>query len=104
MKTKTFTVTITTPYEDRLTERHIRNVLSAGRVGAVQVHEVNKTYLCDGCDKERRDVKPCGKDGNGEPDAPDLCFVCRKENAKGRTFDREKKKYVPMGSDDDLSF
>ena len=49
---------------------------------------------CDGCDKERSDVRPCGKDDNGEPDAPDLCFVCRKEAERGRLYDRKLGRYV----------
>jgi hypothetical protein len=53
-----------------------------------------KTATCDGCGKESRDVQSCGKDANGEPDAPDLCFVCRKEGARGRVFDRKAQKYV----------
>lgn len=37
---------------------------------------------CDGCGKMRRDVKSCGRDANGDPDAPDLCFFCRKKPAQ----------------------
>lgn len=37
------------------------------------------TKECDGCGKQRRDVRSCGRDANGDPDAPDLCFFCRKE-------------------------
>lgn len=33
--------------------------------------------FCDGCGKDRRDVQSMGRDGNGEPDAHDLRFVCR---------------------------
>lgn len=49
---------------------------------------------CDGCNKERRDVQSCGTDANGDPDAPDLCFVCRKEGERGRVYDRETGRYV----------
>lgn len=49
---------------------------------------------CDGCRKERRDVQSCGRDGNGDPDAPDLCFVCRKEAERGCFYDRRTGKYV----------
>lgn len=86
MKTKTFTVTITSAYEGRLTENGIKAALisSFPSAAAIQVHEVNKTRECDGCGKERRDVRACGKDANGDPDAPALCFICRKENEKGR--------------------
>lgn len=49
---------------------------------------------CDGCNRERHDVKACGKDANGDPDAPDLCFVCRKEGERGRQYDRASGRYV----------
>jgi hypothetical protein len=52
------------------------------------------THQCDGCDEARRDVKSVGVDGNGEPDAPDLCFLCRKEAERGRIFDTRTKRYV----------
>ena len=51
---------------------------------------------CDGCNKPRRDVKSMGRDADGAPDAPDLCFLCRKQGEKGRVFLGEK--YVPIGS------
>lgn len=45
-----------------------------------QLEEVSKaTTECDGCGKERRDVRSVGRDANGDPDAPDLCFLCRKK-------------------------
>lgn len=37
-----------------------------------------------------------GRDADGAPDAPDLCFLCRKQGEKGRVFLGEK--YVPIGS------
>jgi hypothetical protein len=40
---------------------------------------------CDGCGKDRRDVVSVGRDANGEPDAPDLCFLCRAEDARRST-------------------
>lgn len=49
---------------------------------------------CDGCEKERSDVRSVGRDDNGDPDAPDLCFVCRKEGEKGRLWDRKTKSYM----------
>lgn len=49
---------------------------------------------CDGCDKDRSDIKSCGRDADGEPDAPDLCFICRKEGERGRLFDRGLGRYV----------
>lgn len=54
-----------------------------------------KTEHCDGCDKDRRDVKAVGRDYNGDPDAPSLCFICRKEWERKRVYDRYKKRYVP---------
>jgi len=53
---------------------------------------------CDGCNKDRRDVQSCGRDANGDADAPDLCFLCRKLGEKGKTFDRVTGKYVPQGA------
>lgn len=49
---------------------------------------------CDGCGKDRRDVKTCGRDSNGDPDAPDLCFICRKEGERRRVYDFKLKRYV----------
>jgi hypothetical protein len=40
---------------------------------------VSSTTTCSGCGKERRDVQSVGRDYNGDPDAPDLCFLCRKK-------------------------
>lgn len=53
-----------------------------------------KTSYCDGCGKQRRDVRSCGRDSDGVPDSPDLCFLCRKEGERGRVFDLKLKKYV----------
>lgn len=33
--------------------------------------------FCDGCSLPRLDVRDCGKDSDGHPDAPSLCPVCR---------------------------
>lgn len=52
---------------------------------------------CDGCDKDRSDVRSCGQDANGDADAPDLCFVCRKEASRGRFYDRKQGRYVRCG-------
>ena len=57
-------------------------------------HSSSLFKSCDGCQKLRRDVKACGQDANGDPDAPDLCFVCRKENERRRSFDIALGKYV----------
>lgn len=32
---------------------------------------------CDGCHMDRPDIRSVGRDANGDPDAPDLCGVCR---------------------------
>ena len=55
---------------------------------------MSKLYYCDGCTKMRRDVLACGRDANGEPDAPDLCFICRKEMNRGRSFSKKENKYI----------
>jgi hypothetical protein len=52
-----------------------------------------KMHLCDGCDKMRSDVRSMGRDSNGGPDAPDLCFVCRKEGERGRLYDTLSQRY-----------
>jgi hypothetical protein len=50
---------------------------------------------CDGCGREdRKDVKACGRDSNGDPDAPDMCFLCRKESQRGKVFSRKEGRYV----------
>ena len=49
---------------------------------------------CDGCDQMRPDVQSVGRDYNGDPDAPDLCFLCRKEVERGRVWDRSAGGYV----------
>jgi hypothetical protein len=51
---------------------------------------------CDGCEKERSDVRAVGRDSNGDPDAPCLCFVCRKEGQRWRAFDTKAKRYVSV--------
>jgi hypothetical protein len=53
-----------------------------------------KLYHCDGCGKQRADVRACGRDADGMPDAPDLCFLCRKENERSRGFDPRRGRYV----------
>ena len=51
---------------------------------------------CDGCGKMRSEVQAMGKDANGDPDAPDFCFVCRKEwEDRRRVWDKKQSKYVP---------
>lgn len=53
---------------------------------------------CDGCGKDRDDVRPIGRDANGDSDGPGFCFFCRREWARQRVFDRKTGKYVPEGS------
>jgi len=53
--------------------------------------------FCDGCGKQRSDVQSCGRDANGDPDAPDLCFICRKEESRGRTWNRTTGRYEVVG-------
>lgn len=48
---------------------------------------------CDGCGRLSRSVESCGQDTNGDPDAPDLCFLCRVEEKRGRYYDRKLKMY-----------
>ncbi len=54
----------------------------------------NQYRTCDGCGKQRRDIRSCGRDSNGDADAPDLCFICRVENIKGKLYDNKRQKYV----------
>lgn len=49
---------------------------------------------CDGCGKERSDVRSCGHDSNGDPDAPGLCFICRKEGERKKVYSFKLKRYV----------
>lgn len=50
----------------------------------------SKLPTCDECGKERRDVRAVGHDANGDPDAPSLCFFCRKKYER-----RPKRKHEP---------
>lgn len=56
---------------------------------------MRKLHECDGCGKLRVDVKSVGRDANNEPDAPDLCFLCREEWRRHRkVFDKKLQRYV----------
>ena len=55
---------------------------------------MNKVICCEGCQKNRRDVQSCGRDSNGDVDAPDLCFICRKEASRGKAFDTNTNRYI----------
>lgn len=50
---------------------------------------------CDGCGKRRRDIRSIGRDANGDPDAPDMCFICRVELEHGRVWSVLKGRYIP---------
>ncbi len=60
---------------------------------------MRKLHHCDGCGKERADVRSCGRDAAGMPDAPDLCFLCREEESRGRIFNRQLGRYVHASDD-----
>lgn len=50
---------------------------------------------CDCCGRERRDVKAMGRDSNGDPDAPAMCFICRKEwESRKRVWSPEAARYM----------
>lgn len=53
-----------------------------------------KLHYCDTCGKLRKDIKSMGRDSSGYPDAPDMCFLCRKEYQRGKVYDRKAKRYV----------
>lgn len=57
---------------------------------------------CDGCGKIRSDIRACGRDSNGDPDAPDLCFLCRREAERWRQYSFKFQCYMPIGYDDSL--
>lgn len=83
------------PANDGATEHHaIYRLTDAGR--AALAKHTPRIASCDGCGKHRRDVRSCGRDSNGAPDAPDLCFICRAEGTRGRTYDRAAGCYVPI--------
>jgi hypothetical protein len=56
-----------------------------------------KLHNCDGCGKMRRDLIACGRDANGEADAPDLCFICRKEMNRNRFYSKKMNRYMDYG-------
>lgn len=67
-------------------------------------HKKDEGKFCDGCCKKRRDVKTVGKDSNGDPDAPDLCFLCRKEGKRGKWWDHKQNRYVYQSYFGDFDF
>jgi hypothetical protein len=42
----------------------------------------------------RRDVQSVGRDYNGDPDAPDLCFICRKKAERGERLPTDPDELV----------
>lgn len=42
----------------------------------------------------RRDVVSVGRDANGDADAPDMCFICRKEMSRGKFWSSQDNKYI----------
>jgi hypothetical protein len=58
-------------------------------------------HTCDGCGKLRTDVRSVGRDYNGDPDAPDLCFICRKEGERGKVWNTKVEAYVDATLEDD---
>lgn len=74
-------------------------LIASNAASSIQRNEDNNRKArevghCDGCDKARRDVRAVGRDANGDPDAPDLCFLCRREASRGRAWDRETGSYM----------
>jgi len=54
----------------------------AVEIGQALIREGRKAQgldECDECGKYRKDVKAVGRDANGDPDAPSLCYLCRKK-------------------------
>ena len=49
---------------------------------------------CDCCYKLRSDVKLVGRDFNGDPGAPAMCFLCRVEDKRCKVYDPRQDKYV----------
>lgn len=49
---------------------------------------------CDGHGSPQADVQAVGHDANGDPDAPDLCWLCRQQWKRGKVWDREAGRYV----------
>lgn len=35
-----------------------------------------------------------GRDDNGDPDAPDMCFICIKEAERGKFFNLKENRYM----------
>jgi len=70
--------------QERVEERKVRQAAAV---------EIRQSVECDGCGKDRRDVKAVGCDYNGDPDAPALCFVCRTEAERGREYDKKTLRY-----------
>jgi len=57
-------------------------------------------HRCDGCGQIKADVRSMGRDSNGDPDAPDMCFICRKEGERGNVWNDKVKAYVDVTLED----
>lgn len=55
-------------------------------------YEAKKNAVCDGCGQRGGDIQSCGRDANGDPDAPDLCFICRKTAVRELDWKPPKRK------------
>jgi len=53
-----------------------------------------KEAQCDCCGRVSSSVVSMGRDANGEPDAPDVCWLCRRQEERGKVFDRKAGCYV----------
>lgn len=52
-----------------------------------------KRGSCDGCHRNAR-LTSVGRDSNGDLDAPDLCFLCQREGARGKIYHSQTKRYI----------
>jgi hypothetical protein len=50
-----------------------------------------RLHDCDGCGKPSRDLRAMGRDSNGDPDAPCLCFFCRKRVERRQPLSTDPK-------------
>lgn len=75
-------------------KEHLSALREMEKAWPKKVSQKSSKAICDGCCKKRRDVKSCGRDSNGDPDAPDLCFLCRKEGDRGKVWSHRENRYV----------
>lgn len=53
---------------------------------------------CDCCGRVSRSVVSMGRDANGDADAPDMCWVCRRQSQRGKVFSKKAGGYVSQAS------